>query len=584
MNIIKNIKYTAAIAAIGLGFTSCEDFLDRPAEDNETASTYYKTDEQCYQGVNYLYNSPWYDFQRGFIKAGEVLSGNMFWGSSKYLTFNVDGTDEDLVNMSYSLWAVIGHANTVYNYIKNADGPSEAAKNATCGEALTWKAMAYFYLVRTFGDVPIVHDNSSDISSGNYNKKFKVQRADVYEYTIMTLEKAMELLPKSAAKGRIDYYCAEALLAKVYLTRSGLGMNGSRNQEDLDMAAKLAKDVIDNSGRNLLPNYADVFRLTNNESEESLIAWRWSAGREPWTQQNTLQSDLAPQGFDEFGDCWGGYNGPSVDLQDAFGIDLINTNPANRIDTDTRRKATMMLPGDKYEYFWTDKGGFDPLRFCYDGDYAKGTTGKWDSATGAFNVKNLYGNAYDHESALGVSAGNMFNQLATHILRLSDVYLIYAEAVLGNNESTSNASALEAFNAVHGRAVPGSTPVTSITFDDVWKERRLELAGEGDRWYDFVRLSYYRMEDAIAEIKAQRRNEYWNLNSLYKYYYENGVWDISKAAESGNEGEAGYNSGTAAPNVTASSFTLPFPSEDVVLNPNLLKDPIHEDVRELYAY
>ncbi len=586
MNLIKNFKYTAVIAALGLGLTSCDDFLDRPAEDNYNDGTFYKTDEQCYQGVNYLYSSPWYDFQRGFIKVGEVLSGNMYWGSSPYLTFTLQGTDEDLRNMSYSLWAAIGHSNTVYRNIGNAEGPSEAAKNATRGEALTWKAMAYFYLVRTFGDVPIIHDNTSDIASGAYNSKFKVQRADVYEYIIMTLEKAMELLPKSAQKGRIDYYCAEGLLAKVYLTRAGLGQSGTRNQDDLDMAAKLAKDVIDNSGRNLLPVYSDVFRLQNNESEESLIAWRWSAGRDPWTQQNTLQSDLAPVGFDEFGDCWGGYGGPSVDLQDAFGIDVIATSPDSRIDTDTRRKASMMLPGDKYEYFWTNKGGFDVLRFCYDSeDYGKGGPGNWQSPTGAYNVKHLYGNGYDHESALGVAAGNMFSQLATHILRLSDVYLIYAEAKLGNNSSTSDADALSAFNAVRNRAIPGATPLTSIDFPTIWKERRLELAGEGDRWYDFVRLSYYRMQDAINEIKSQRRNSYWNVDGLFKYYYKHGVWDISKAAEeTEGGGQAGYDTDTPAPNVTASSFTLPFPSEDVVLNPNLMKDPIHEDVRELYAY
>ena len=401
----------------------------------------------------------------------------------------------------------------------------------------------------------------------------------------MTLEKALELLPRSAAKGRIDYYCAEALLSKVYLTRSGLGMSGSRNQSDLDMAAKLAKDVIDNSGRNLLPVYSDVFRLQNNESEESLIAWRWSAGRDPWTQQNTLQSDLAPVGFDEFGDCWGGYGGPSVDLQDAFGIDVINTNPANRIDTDTRRKAVMMLPGDHYEYFWTNKGGFDPLRFCYDTeDYGKGGPGEWQSPTGAYNVKHLYGNNADHEAATGVSAGNMFNQLATHILRLSDVYLIYAEAMVGNDGSTSNPDALAAFNAVRGRAIPGATPYTSISFDDIWKERRLEFAGEGDRWYDYVRLAYFDTQRAINELVNQRRNSYWNLNALFKYYYENGVWDISKAAESGDSGEAGYDDTTKAPNVTASSFTLPFPTTDIALNKNLLADPIHEDVRELYAY
>lgn len=298
MKIFSTIKYTAVVAAFGLGLTSCDDFLNRPAEDNYNAGNFYQNDEQCYQGVNYLYNSPWYDFQRGFIKVGEVLSGNMYWGSSPYLTFTINGTDQDLVNMSSSLWAAIGHANTVYNYLGAASGPSQAVKNYTQGECLTWKAMAYFYLVRTFGDVPIVHDNSAEIAAGTYSTKFKVQRADVYEYIIMTLEKAMELLPPKASKGRIDYYCAEALLAKVYLTRSGLGQNGSRSQSDLDMAAKLAKDVIDNSGRHLLDNYADVFRLANNDSEESLIAWRWSAGRDPWTQQNTLQSDLAPVGFD----------------------------------------------------------------------------------------------------------------------------------------------------------------------------------------------------------------------------------------------------------------------------------------------
>lgn len=585
INTLNTYIHIVAVAALGIGLTSCEDFLNRPAEDNYNAGNFYQNDEQCYQGVNYLYNSPWYDFQRGFIKVGEVLSGNMYWGSSPYLTFTINGTDEDLVNMSSSLWAAIGHANTVYKYIGESSGPSEEVKNYTRGECLTWKAMAYFYLVRTFGDVPIIHDNSAEIAAGTYSSKFKVQRADVYEYIIMTLEKALELLPKSAAKGRIDYYCAEALLSKVYLTRSGLGMSGSRNQSDLDMAAKFAKDVIDNSGRKLLPVYSDVFRLQNNESEESLIAWRWSAGRDPWTQQNTLQSDLAPVGFDEFGDCWGGYGGPSVDLQDAFGIDVINTNPANRIDTDTRRKAVMMLPGDHYEYFWTNKGGFDPLRFSYDTEnYGKGGPGEWQSPTGAYNVKHLYGNNADHEAATGVSAGNMFNQLATHILRLSDVYLIYAEAMVGNNGSTSNADALAAFNAVRGRAIPGTTPYTSITFDDVWKERRLEFAGEGDRWYDYVRLAYFDTPRAINELVSQRRNSYWNLNALFKYYYENGVWDISKAAESGESGEAGYDTTTKAPNVTASSFTLPFPTTDIALNKNLLADPIHEDVRELYAY
>lgn len=578
MNIAKSLKYSLVIAALGVGATSCNDFLDRPTDDSYTASNFYQTAEQCYQGVNYLYNSPWYDFQRGFIKIGEIMSGLRYEGSSPYLTFTVNGTDVDLVNMSYSLWAVIGHSNNVYENLAKSPAPEEVRRYCQ-GECLTWKALAYFYLVRTFGDVPIIHSNSAELENGTYNTKFKVRRADVYEYIIMTLEKAIELLPEKASQaGRIDRYCAKGLLAKVYLTKAGL--SGTRNADDLSKAASYAKDVIDNSGRQLMPEYSDIFRLQNNVSDESLIAWRWKAGRDPWTQQNTLQSDLAPVGFDEFGDCWGGYGGPSVNLQDAFGIDVLE-DPSQRRDLDNRRKATMMLPGDKYEYFWTDKGGFDPLNFCYDEEYGKGGPGEWQSGTGAWNVKHLYGNTYDHVSALGVSPDNMANELATHILRLADVYLIYAEAKMGTANSTSDADALAAFNAVRGRALTSYEPMTTITYDDIWKERLLELAGEGDRWYDYVRRSYWDMNYCINELTTQRRNTYWNLNNLYKAWYNSDrkSWQV----EAGDEAPK-YDTDTPAPNVTASSFTLPFPTADVVFNPNLLKDPVECDVRSEYSY
>jgi hypothetical protein len=575
MKYLNTFIYMSVAAALTLGMSSCDDFLDRPTEDSYTTENFYQTDEQCYQGVNYLYNSPWYDFQRGFIKVGEVMSGNMYWGSSPYLTLTTNGTDEDLVNMSYSLWSVIAHSN---NLAKASAG--EEVRRICQGECLTWKALAYFYLVRTFGDVPIIHDNTAELEAGTYNEKYKVKKADVYEYIIMTLEAAMDRLPKSASTGRLDYYCAEALLSKVYLTRSGLGQTGSRSTSDLQMAAQLAKDVIDNSGRHLLASYPDVFRLANNESEESLIAWRWSCGRDPWTQQNTLQSDLAMQGFDENGDCWGGWGGPSVDLQDAFGVSALD-DPSLRVDSDTRRQATMMLAGDVYSYFWTDKGGFDVLRFVYDSsDYGKGGPGgAWQCPTGAYNVKHLYGDNYDHEQALGSTPQVMANGLATHILRLSDVYLIYAEAVLGNNATTTDASALAAFNAVRSRAIPTASPKTVITFDDIWKERRLELAGEGDRWYDFVRRSYYDSEGAVNELKSQRRNAFNGYDALAKAYYESDyqTWKVDEATTY-------YDTDTAAPLVTADTFTLPFPTEDIVMNPHLQEDAISLDVRSEYSY
>ena len=567
------LRYGLFVVALML-ISSCEDFLDRPTEDSYNADNYYETDDQCIAGVNYLYNSPWYDFQRGFIKVGEVLSGNYYWGSSPYLTFTVNGTDEDLVNMSYSLWAVIGHSNTVYNYLKESPA-SESVRNQCMGECLAWKAMAYFYLVRSFGDVPIIHDNTEELVNGTYNDKYKVEKADVYEYIIMTLEKAMELLPTSSDDGRIDYYCAEALMAKVYLTKAGV--TGTLSADDLSKAASYAKDVIDNSGRSLLSNYSDVFRLANNKNEECLFSWHWTAEGSMWTSQNTLQSDLAIDGFDEFGDCWGGWNGISVDLQEAFGVKLLEQVPDSWINgTDSRRKATMMLPGDTYDYFWTDQGGFDYLRFIYDTDY-NAAGGTLQSSTGSNTVKHLYGNAQDHVNGAGHSASYMKNSLATHILRLSDVYLIYVEAMMGTARETSDESAIDAFYQVRHRAQSTYTRPTSITWEDVWKERRLELAMEGDRWYDYVRVAYYDTQFCIDELTSQKRNSFYGLDDLYETYYNSDSWSVDTSSMS-------YDDSVAAPNVTADSFTLPFPTEDVVFNPHLLEDPIHEDVRSLYSY
>ena len=577
---IKNIKYAAAATLICFSMTSCDNFLDKPVVDSYNTDNYYNSDDACISGVNYLYNSPWYDFQRGFIKVGEVFSGNMYWGSSPYMNFSVNGTDADLINMSYSLWSVIGHASTVYESLGNAKA-SASVKAQCMGECLAWKAMAYFYLVRSFGDVPIIHSNSETLAKGDYNTAQKVQKSDVYDYIILTLEKAMELLPKTkSTSGRIDYYCAEGLLAKVYLTKAGV--SGQLNNDDLQKAATYAKDVVDNSGRELMPNYEDIFRGSNNNSDESLFAWRWTVGAH-WTCQNSLQSDLAIEGFDENGDVWGGWGGPSYDLMLAFGVDP-KDNPSKRTDKDARRKATIMMAGDTYSYFWRDhamadgKKGLNYLQFIYDKEYNKAATGQLQGPCGGNNVKHLYGDDADHIAEMGMSSARMASALATHILRLSDVYLVLAEAKVLMGKTT-DADALAAFNAVHQRSVPSDVEKTSLTFDDIWKERRLEFAGEGDRWYDFVRRAYYDADACIAELKAQKRNAVWNVDGAYKTYFESGgaTW---------NPKDIEYDADTPIPNVTKASFILPYPTEDVTLNPNLSSsaEPIHVDVRSTYSY
>lgn len=178
---VSKLKYIAMGAILGLSFVSCEDFLDRPNEDSYNDGNYFQNDAQTKVSVNTLYNSPWYDFlSRGYYKIPEALSGNLLLGGSPYANFTVNGSDEDMKSTSNSLWAVNAQANTIYNRLKTANA-SESVKNTAMGECLAWKAMAYFYLVRIFGEVPIVHDNSSEIAAGNYNEKYKVKAADIYE-------------------------------------------------------------------------------------------------------------------------------------------------------------------------------------------------------------------------------------------------------------------------------------------------------------------------------------------------------------------------------------------------------------------
>ena len=584
-------KYILTAVAVVMLSASCAKFLDRPAEDSYTTANYYQNDLQVEQSVNYLYNSPWYDIIRFYIYGSETMCGNVYQGNNAYSTLTVNGTDQDLQNMSYSLWAVNAQCNTVINNIRNSTGTaSEAVKNKAIGEALAWKAMAYFMLVRTFGDVPIIHDNTEVIKEATYNEQNKVEKADVYEYVIMTLEKAMELLPKDPNIGkynRIDYYAAEALLSKVYLTKAGV--SGSLNNSDLEKAKQYALDVIQNSGRSLTPKYSDVFRLQPSlfqQTGENLFSWQWISTTGIWTAQNSIQSDVSMAGIDEFGNTWGDWKGPSVDLQDLFGVSA-SVEPTLRVDKDDRRQATIMMFGDFYPQYWQDKGGLDLYRFYFDDDYyptgleANGSNKQWCSQSGAVYAKHLYGCGSDHLAALGVSADRMCYQLPTHILRLSDIYLVYAEACVLTGDA---GNALTYVNKVRERA--NAELLSSVTINDIWKERRLELALEGDNWYDYVRRSYYEPDACIAELKAQRRSHWDGISGVYKDYVVSDGKYVGPGANKWDDSQISYNPADELTDVKVSMFTMPFPTEDVVMNPNVgsTAAPVHVDVRETFTY
>ena len=599
---MKKIFNIALVAVMVLSLTGCEDFLNRPTIDNYSTGNFYQNDEQCIMGVNYLYNSPWYDFQRGFLAMGDCMAGNYHDDQYGFLQLSPLTAGDYAVNMSKSLWSVNGHCSTVIENIKASVGPSSAIKRQTIGEALVWKAFAYFFLVRVYGEVPIIHNPAAMINDGNYNEVFRNTKENVYDYVLLTLETAEQLLPKNATpNGRVDYWSARALEAKVYLTMAGV--SGQLNTEYLQKAFEISKDVIENSGRSLMPNYEEIFWGENNINSECLISWMWSGKTTEasgWTANNSFQNDLAFGEMGQMKDNWGSWKGAQVNLQEVFGVTALD-NPATRDekDLDARRKATYMLPGDVYPHFWRTVGGLDVLNAVFDPDYARfGCPEGWGSNTGTFvSVKHCFGDNDDHVAMFGYApARNMTSAMATHLLRLSDIMLVNAEAaVLGGGDVGYGVQQL---NKVRERSITGYQPVASYTFNDVWVERRKEFAMEGDRWYDLVRLSYYNPDAAVDELKYQRRGDYYNKDNTYKKFWESRkanptdksawVWDLG-------EGDEMFRYPTTQEKAFPESyqqslskdvFRMPITADDVIFNGNLATgvEPVNENVREKYTY
>ncbi len=158
----------------------------------------------------------------------------------------------------------------------------------------------------------------------------------------------------------------------------------------------------------------------------------------------------------------------------------------------------------------------------------------------------------------------------TYMMRLAEVLLVYTEAVIGNNNSTTDATALDYYNRVRTRSGlaprqltdPVSGAATPLTFDHVFKERMLEFAVESMAWYDFVNLHYYNPQKAYQILNNQDRGFYNIRTDAFPNPTE---WTIKKTTWHTTERKVDANSG---------NFRLPIPSAEISLAPNLNKPAV----------
>ena len=149
----------------------------------------------------------------------------------------------------------------------------------------------------------------------------------------------------------------------------------------------------------------------------------------------------------------------------------------------------------------------------------------------------------------------------TYMMRLAEMYLVYAEAVLGNNASTTDPTALEYFNTIHMRAGLPSF-CRPLTFDVIFKERFVEFAMEGMAWYDLVSLHYYNPTKAYAILNSQDRGLFATAPDVFPNPTS---WTFTKTAWSTTESKINANNG---------NFLLPIPSAELSQAPNLQKPAV----------
>lgn len=523
---IYNIVLRSFAVLLFFSISSCSDeYLDVKQEDSYTLETAYQNDKLVENSTNSLYCNAWFDFYNGpYHVMLEVSSGNMTgFDPGSFGSLVHRSTDANLLNAWKSLYSVVAQSNAVLINLPKYVGPNvtQSVTDNALGEAHFMRALAYFYLVRLYGAVPVI-ENSYDFFD-NYNIPPNTVPS-IYAFIENDLIEASKLLKTKirtsdyAGNARVSSGSAKAMLSKVYLY-----------QNKFTLAKSLAMEVINSGEFKLLggpelptKSFGDLYSTANNNNEETIAAIQWviNGGYSAANYSNTVyagSSSLTAATYN-------GVYAPSQDLmKTAFEIYELNGVTYE----DKRRKETYMIKGDKYDYLQSKQGS------SYDTAIDE-NFGAQNSGAGI--KKYVVGRSSKYAGDEDPDNHGYANN--TYLMRYSEVYLILAEAILAGGTSTNDPDAINAVNVVRKRAgLLGYT--TKLTDLDLLKERRAELAFEGEYWFDLCRFD---RSSAVDIILNQNRGTIAN-----SYYVTS---------------------------VSSSSFIFPIPAFEVQKNPRLNDAPV----------
>ena len=422
-------RIIVTILTIAISVSSCHDELLQEPITNKVSSKFYSNEKELEEAVNAAYATLQFkgNFNTAIPAMGEIPGEDAYDATpandggvyGQLEDYNVIPQNSLIGDIWKDAYKGIQRCNIVLNRIGAIDYDDEDVKEARIGEMKFLRALYYFYLVRIYGDVPLVIEEVENPQ--DYFTQPRTLTAEVYEQIKVDLKEAIEILPtrNQTNKSRVVKTAAQTLLGKVELTLKNYA------------EAKTQLLAVVNSNVHDLENINDVFAIGNELNDEIIFAVQYASG--------------------------------------------LNTNSEG---TDAYR---MFNPTGRVEGSLTGTKGHGVLKESFYNLYAA-TDARKDLYVGILGSGEAYNNKITPPTTVIDDAGNDWV-----ILRYADVLLMLAEI---ENEQNNQAQAVLYVNEIRNRAnlidYNGDITKTAV-FDEIDKQRRLELVWEGHRWFDLLR-------------------------------------------------------------------------------------------------
>lgn len=470
---MKTTKWVTAafFSASMFVFSGCEKYLDINPLYTQDAENYFQTPVDYERALTGAYDLMQGSFLSLWI--GEIASDNAIAGGESVTDteglHEIEGMSHDAVNgelRSVFQWNYTGIARANY-LLENKDNIEFEGKEKIIGQARFLRAYYYSELVKFFGDVPLIVDKR--LGADEVRQTVRTPKAEVYAQIEEDLKFAADNLDWVAAqKGRITKGAALALLGKVRLYQNKFGP-----------AATALQEVIDQGQYALINDYTKLFSVSNEGHSETIFDIEYSGAEGgSYGCLICLEGNAAPgfQGIRQYnGPVYGdgnSYNLPTQDLYDFFDA------------ADPRRDASV-LDLDAFIAKQSNPASIE---------YAKGGGGH----TGYYNNKYI-----KRQGEIGLPDNDLTSPVNYRVIRYADVLLMAAESY-ARAASADEVKAKQYLNEVRQRV--GMSDINSSgqqLIEDIWKERRLELSGEGWRFFDLVRTG-----QAETEIDGFTKNKH----------------------------------------------------------------------------